>query len=288
MQRFRKLWYLWIILFIILFSFHKTKVNADMGPKPQITVVVKNPPNGEYYLDLLTRDKAKFQNLESKIETYNKEKLSVLQAYNEDFWHPALTQGTKAPMWGDLVGEKKLNHMIHVFGYMGVPDDFKIIIITPDNEVIVTEVIHKETFDFKVTYDYETGEITKENIQVSYIAQFLMSCLPTLLIEWVVLLCFGFDLKKSWKVFLCVNILTQIYLTATMGTVLLKEGLINSYFIFFPLEFAILLFETIIYAILFKEKSIIRRICYGIVANVISCLAGFVLILLEYSVHHLI
>ena len=28
-------------------------VSADMGPKPQITITVINPPEGEYYLDLL-------------------------------------------------------------------------------------------------------------------------------------------------------------------------------------------------------------------------------------------
>jgi hypothetical protein len=285
----RKYKYIWMLSCIILISLlHSIKVSADMGPKPQITVIVKNPPSGEYYLDLLTKDKAKYQNLESKIENYNKEKLSLLLSFHEDYWHPALTQGTKAPMWGDLIGEKKSNQMIHTFGYMGVPDDFKLIIITPDNKIIVTKEIHKQTFDFTVTYDYNTGEIKTESLQISYGLQFLMSCLPTLLIEGIVLIGFGFSIKKNWKVFLLINILTQIFLTVTMGTVLLKEGLVSSYFLFFPIEFIILIIESIAYAFLLKEHSILRRIGYGILANAISCMAGFVLILFEYSAHHLI
>ena len=39
-----------MMIFPIIFAF---PVFADMGPKPQVTVRVENPPEGLYYLDLL-------------------------------------------------------------------------------------------------------------------------------------------------------------------------------------------------------------------------------------------
>ena len=46
--------------------------------------------------------------------------------------------------------------------------------------------------------------------------------IPTLVIEGVILLLFGFSLKKNWKAFLLVNIITQIFLTVTVGISLIK------------------------------------------------------------------
>ena len=55
---------------------------------------------------------------------------------------------------------------------------------------------------------------------VAYALQFLCMLLPTLLIEGVLLLAFGYRSRRSWLVFLLVNLVTQggfaLYLAVTV------------------------------------------------------------------------
>lgn len=97
---------LFSVCFLLFFAFPFT-ASADMGPKPSITVIVKNPPSGEYYLDLLrcytNEDKA--TSYLDKKDQYDQTKLSLLDHYDTNGWRSALVHGTKAPLFGQLTGE---------------------------------------------------------------------------------------------------------------------------------------------------------------------------------------
>ncbi len=266
-----------IVLGTVLLFLFPAKVYADMGPKPQITIHVINPPEEEYYLDLLVRDSSAYDNLDDDRVSYDQTKLALLESYNEEGWYPGLTQGTGVPMRGKLTGVTESGQMVHIFGYVGVPEDFKIIIITPGNQILVSDEIHKNSFEFTVTYDYETGEITRENIAFSYVKQFLMTCIPTLLMEGIILLLFRFSLKRNWKSFLGINIATQLFLTAALGRVMFQDGLFAGYFVLIPLEIIIFLFEMLAFSKLLKQHSKSRRVWFVFVANLFSFIAGFLL-----------
>ncbi|WMJ86409.1 hypothetical protein [Anaerocolumna sp. MB42-C2] len=267
---------MFLLLFLVAFP---VTVNADMGPKPQITVIVKNPPEGEYYLDLLVKGECSYENLRMDEASCDRNKLALLESYNTDGWHPGLTKGTRIPMHGKLTGVKESDVMIHTFSYVGVPDDFKIIIITPKNQYLVSQEIHRDRFHYTVYYDYNTGEITTEKIAFSYIREFLLTCLPTLLIEGIVLLLFGFSLRKNLKPFLIINVLTQIFLTTSVGWMIQKEGHLSGYFILIPIEIIIFLVEMLAFSLLLKEYSKARRVIYAFTANLLSFLAGIFLLL---------
>lgn len=271
-----------ILLLSALLLIPAATADADMGPKPEIEVRVVNPPKEEYYLDLLSTGENSYKNLD-EIQHYDRVKLELLEDYEENGWKPALVRGTRAPMWGDLIGVRTDYGMEHRFGYMGVPDDFKLIIITPENQIVVSEEIHRDALKTVITYDYLTNSVHIEGAFMAYLKQFLATCSSTLLIEGVLLLLFGFSIKANRKVFLSVNILTQLALTATIGILFVKEGILVAFLLFVPAELLILIVESILFTLLLKEHKKLRRFLYAITANIVSAAVGLIIMALTYA-----
>lgn len=274
-----------MILFCFIFLF-PTVVSADMGPKPRLTVIVTNPPEGEYYLDLLVDyDLPLSDNLEGRRDTLDSVKLSLLENYRKNGWYAALAHGTRTPIWGSLTGEHGDGVVTHTFGYFGVPDRYKIIIVTPENEVITTRAIEKKSYTSTVYYDYATGDITEETgltLAWTYTRQFLMTLFPTIIIEGIILLLFRFKTSHTLGVFFFTNLITQAGLTLIMSTSLLKLGIYASYVVLLPVELVIIAVEVAVYALLLKEGKNSKRVAYAIIANVISGLALLPLMYFEY------
>jgi len=91
-------------------------------------------------------------------------------------------------------------------------------------------------------------------------------------------LIFGFSLRKNWKIFLLLNLVTQIILTAVMSITLINFGLVTSYFIFVPAEAVIILIEAVVLTKMLKEHRTSRRLIYAIAANLASAAAGLFLV----------
>lgn len=93
-----------------------------MGPKPQITIHVINPPEEEYYLDLLVKDDSNYDNIKWDRASYDQTKLALLESVNIDGWHPGLTQGTGIPLHGKLTGVNAIEIILLYFYERSVPD----------------------------------------------------------------------------------------------------------------------------------------------------------------------
>ena len=267
-------------------------VSADMGPKPTIKIIVKNAPTGTYYLDLLINENWDYEtlrndgwnhdNLRDTRSQYDAVKLGLLEQYNRDGWFPALAHGTQLLLWGDLVGIRQGKDCVHEFGYMGTPDIFKIIIITPDNQVIVSQVLQRQTLNMTLTYDYSTGTISQRSLVMTYFLQILSTLLPTLIIEGLLLLLFGFSLRLNFWPFLIINLTTQVLMTAVLGRAAITDGMMIAYLLFIPIEFLIILIESVAFAFLLKQHSKKRRIAYAIVANMVSALVGIIVMSISF------
>jgi hypothetical protein len=249
---------------------------ADLGPKDSLTVYVLNPPSETYYLDLLTQNTSTYNNFyDGEREKFDQDMLSLLYSYENEGWKPALVEGTGVPMWGDLIGKPSEKGLVHKFGYVGLPDTYRIIIVTESGNVSVSDILTRKSLQSSVSYDYSTGHTTVPNLWNSYLIQFFSTLIPTLIIEGIILLLFGFRLKENLKPFILINIVTQIILTLTVGLALIRSGPITAYLFQFPVEVIILIIETVIFARYLKGKSGKRRIAYGIVANLASWGFGF-------------
>jgi len=256
-----------------------TIVSADMGPKPNLTVYVTNPPGELYYLDLLVQYRGFDPNID--IESYNQEMLALLFSCEGEGWIPRLTAGGGAPLWGSLTGRTSGSRMVHEFGYFGLPDTYRIIIVTESGSVTVSDVLTRIALQSSITYDYESGKAVAPSVVFAYAAQFATTFLLTVLLEGAVLILFRISLKRNWKVFLLANFITQVALTLTVGIALVKSGTIIVLFIQFPVEIIIIAVETVLFAYLFTGVSKRRIIGYGITANITSWIAG--LCMLHFS-----
>ena len=145
---------------------------ADSGPKAQLTVKVVNAPSEPYYLDLL--EKGDYQGhtygsgdgddtysgldwsySEEEIAALDDELLDALRAAVPEGWHACTAQGTNgAPMWGDLIGSDAGGVRLHSFRYHGVPDTYRIILVTKSGESWVSGVLHRATLQSSATVDW--------------------------------------------------------------------------------------------------------------------------------------
>lgn len=263
-----------LILSIILLM--PSAASADVGPKPSLEIIVINAPSGEYYLDLLIDYDGDHLYSYIKKETIAfPEMLETLNNYRVDGWRPALVTGTRVPLNGKLVGEKNGDTMLHRFSYVGVPDKFKVIVVTADQHVTVSHnVVIRKAFNSTVYFNYETGELTESPFTWAYLKQFLATCSATLLIEGLILILFRFSLKANWKPLLGVNILTQILLTIVIFRTMYSSGSFAAFLLYIPFEIVILVIESFLFTKFLTQHSSRRRKLFVITANLASFALG--------------
>lgn len=267
-------------LFFAVLLLLTTAVFADAGPKPQLTVIVEHAPSEPYYLDLLAEGDYQYSTL------YNAEDkeldpglLAAFRAEIPDGWHACIAEGTNgAPIWGDLTGEPAGDAMYHRFSYFGVPDTYRILAVTASGEVYLSEVLTRRTLQSSVTLDWDAKAIRTPSSAAAYALQFAATLVPTLLIELIVLLLFGFKLKPNWKPFVLVNLVTQGLLHGYFAFFAVSYGVNFLYFLLLiPAELAVALIEAFVYRRTLKGQTKGRAFAYGICANVCAAALGYFL-----------
>ncbi len=271
-----------LLLLLVVFCMGMiTVINADVGPKPTLEIIVKNAPKSLYYLDLLIDYNGDdlYQFLEED-EIENKDMYDTLKSYEVGGWRPALTTGTRVPLHGKLLGEKDGDHMKHYFGYIGLPDRFKIIIVDSDNEIIVSEnVLERKSFNTKAYFDCDTRLIKEKSYILSVVMQLFSTCLLTLLVEGIIFLLFGFSLKLNWKPFLIINLITQILLTIIVAISMYTYGIMLALLAFIAFEWVIVIGEAILFSKYLVQHSNKRRVFFAITANIASLVVGLMITL---------
>lgn len=101
-----------------------------------------------------------------------------------------------------------------------------------------------------------------------------MRIILTLLIEGLIFLAFGYRNKRSWIVFLIINLLTQGVLNVLLNAPYLGYWIIG--FIFY--EFIIFIIEMIAFPLILKEYKRKRAVIYAFVANLASLILGGVIL----------
>lgn len=292
------------ILMVLAAALLTVSALADTGPKPQLTVLVTNPPEELYYLDILGEgdyeghfygpDTSEYSGLdwsysEEEVAALDSELLDALRAAVPEGWHACTAQGTNGvPMWGDLIGSDAGGVRLHSFRYHGVPDTYRIILVTKSGESWVSGVLHRATLQSSATVDWAARIANAPSPAMAYALQFLCTLLPTLLIEGVLLFLFGYRSKKSWYSFLLVNLITQGGFSVYLAVSVLQNGA-NAWmtiFFYLPIEIVITLVELLLYRRLLTEKSKARAAVYAITANV--CSAAFGLWLIDPLWHFLV
>ncbi|GKX29477.1 hypothetical protein SH1V18_19570 [Vallitalea longa] len=127
-----------------------------------------------------------------------------------------------------------------------------------------------------LTLDMSTQEFTPGEYPFRSVILVAIRLLITLLLEGIIFWLFGFRRKRSWIVFIVINLITQGALNIWLNNVC---SLMSSYLIFTLIfgEFFVFLTEMIMFPILINEHKK-RAIIYSLVANIVSLIAGGYLI----------
>ena len=255
---------------------------ADMGPKDTLSIVVKNPPQALYYLDLVYQNAPAdlYENLtQEKRGALDQALLQALENTRPDGWSLVLCDGTGAPCFGHLTGTPQDDGaFLHNFSYFGLPDTYRVAIVTASGESFLSEVCTRATLQSSLTVDWDAKTVAQPSTFPACLVQFLSTCLPTLLVEGLVLALFGFSLRKNAKVFLLVNLSTQMVVFLVLGLSMVRNSLNFSYYLlFFPVEAAVTAAEALLYSRFLTGHSRKRAVACGLTANPLSAALGWFL-----------
>lgn len=265
-----------ILLFVLTLTvvlLSALPMSADMGPKPSITIYVENAPDETYYLDLLIEQEEPNNRMsQEEIDSYDPEMLAALRDYNENGLRAALSYGSAVPIFGKITGKQVDGKTVHTFSYFGIPDTVKVIAVTQSGDIYVSDSYEKTEYQAEYTLDFQTFSLVSTgNPFVRLISQFASTFIPTLIIEFLILLLFGFSVKKNIISFVSANFATQIFLTFIYAIYYPSAGVFFINFAILPIvELLIIAVESVVYCLTFKEKSKIKRVVYAVVANLCS------------------
>ena len=291
--------YITILVFLLLLvSSMKTKeVKADIGPKASLTVTVTGISE-PYFLDILQYEKyynspiLEGEVLEERLLGYYLETYpNILNGYldDEDFNSYLLY----SPM--GIVKRTSFSNteQIFVMDYM-IPDTYKIVLVTENDIMIVSETLTKTAFNTVLTFDLTgvdtsinqtgvgivTGNISFARLTLDTLLRTILRVIYTLIIEIGILYIYLYRKKDSYIKVIKVNLVTQIILSLIVIYTYLSSGWFNAVIFLFLLEIIVFLVEATIYYHILKEHSKASAIAYAFVANLGSFLIG--LLLLQY------
>ena len=266
-------------------------VLADMGPKKSIKIYLKNLPSEPYYVALLMPGKLPKDPYSSyryvKIPEEDENVKDILFNYEEDGFVLFSYAGGSTSIESS---EKIKDTNTISYGYM-VPSTFKVIVVTKSGEVTVSKEITVKAFHSECEYDYSTNTLTEVNFASKFsrnlAIESVLFCGATLVIEGIVLLCFGLFRKKNLLRFFIANLITQTLLFVFNLTCSLIDPLRQMYFIvWLVVEALITAIELLIYFKSFVRKdgnvSVGRNIAYAITANAISAFIDIPIVFIAY------
>ena len=260
---------------------------ADIGPMHELTVTVINAPEGTLYIDLLAEGtpNGMHYNDQSGLDQTVLEQLYSLEG---DSWVLLVSTGGSVTVFGNVCPSSHTNGSpTYHFSCIGLPSGFKLAAATAD-QVKTTELFVWERFYINAVYDWAANTLTYATPTPLFWAAHLASTLiPTLIIEGLVLYLFGFRARRSWVVFLCVNVITQIALhlvCAALNVSVMDMAFFWMFYLFLLVpELVIWGVEAAAYAVLLPEHSRGRRVGYAFTANILSYAVSYLPLHLLYE-----
>lgn len=272
-----------LIIMVTIFLLIKFSniAHADMGPKPSITIKLKNMTTDNYLIDLLvydeTGEKYKSQ-MECNGSELTEEQIKTLYNINYDGWISESTRCGTYLLFSDCAGpgyrgDEKYEHL---FNYFDTPKTYRILIINNDTgETMISDVINRKNFTSYVTLDVKKMTVKQSGMNLKKsLKHYEIIILPlviTIIVEIIISLIM--NLKKYIKLVAITNFITNIILQLVVYTT------ISSYYnilIFAILEIAVIIAEYLIYKICMKDENKKKILIYTLIANICTALLTFV------------
>ncbi len=127
-----------------------------------------------------------------------------------------------------------------------------------------------------VILDTETQTVRNGTYPGRYAIIVTMRVLATLILEGVVFFLFGYRERRSWTVFLLINLVTQTFLNFALAGADFETYMLMYLYVF--VEVVIFLAEMIAFPLAVKESRRRRAVVYALAANAVSLYVGGLLI----------
>lgn len=277
----------WITCCILAFGLSLSMpltVSADMGPKPNVTIKIRNMPEQQFVLALLTKDGEHEDKRDSFKEEAGDPYASMnrkIYDYDVDGWRLALGPGSDPFVVNsghDGLTKSCLGGKAR-FSYYA-PSYFKVMLVTEDGSQYVSNEITTTRFSAECIYDPVTGELVEnaeaylERDKQDYFGMARLYLAGTLMVEGLLLILFGLSQARNLPFFFLGNILTQVYmhLDGWFYEVRHGSGGMAGTIHYIIKEILIIAVECLLYALFMKQKDgkKMRIILYAIIANLVS------------------
>lgn len=282
----KKVTILMLILTIFLIS-PTLSLRADMGPKRTLDVQVKGIEE-PYFLGLLMPgslpDQENLLSIKENISYYEDNFPEMLYTFKLE----SFVSADLVLPWGSRAQQPKDHYFIYTYN---PPQIFKIIIIFEDQTYLVSKTIETSLFNSKVLFDlthvdtsytqYAIGTLEEVFPIQTMTLELTLRIIGTIFIEIIILFLFGYTLKRSYKLVTIVNLITQVSLTGFMfAAKYFIYPVIGEIMVLLIGEAIIFLFEIIIFRIYLKEKTPKRAMLYALVANTMTLIASYSVMIL--------
>lgn len=284
-----------ILVMLLLFSFPFVKANS--GPPANIEISIINFDMDFSFDFLIHRDNPLTEAEISAAKTLiNEQEYYAFDNtyFTEDY---AEYQDSEGYVSGLLYGD--YNHFFlnkynpekyYVRAWMDLPREFKILLYTAEGKIITSELITMSQFDFRLTYDLTSVDMSSHQTNAGTISgfignpwkntttwvNFLLRLSLTLFIEIVILALFQFKKKWTFYKIILLNIVTQVVLNIVLISVfyLSYDNSYSYVFTFIVGEIMVFLVEGIFTVLFIKEKRTWIKMMYSFVANATSLIVG--------------
>jgi len=283
------------ILSILPIFFLMGSVHADTGPKPSLTVTVKNmKENGysELYITYLSK-KSSHGPWQSD-EVYSK--------VDEDI--DAVFSSYKDPDgYYYLHYYSKITEENNSFAWIYYPpEDFKILLLDKSKEefIVIPNLLSCEHFESEFELDLNKTDSQEYSVKSvtnyrKHLVNFVIRLFLCLAVE--IGLAFAFHFKRVELIYIgVINIVTQLIFNIILYFTVLNNGMLSAYILFFVCEFFIFIFESIAYTVgipILNKKMFEKNgneeyitgikkwyilVIYSLCANVASLVAGIIIL----------
>ncbi len=152
------------------------------------------------------------------------------------------------------------------------------IVVKVDNEIGEFSLRQFTQYHNTYTYNIKSGLLIEGKSEIRSIILVMLRVLLTLIIEGIIFYLFGFRNRKSWMLFIIINLITQISLNIYINN--LEVAVSYPLIILIVSELWVFIAEIISFSIIVTENRIGRRIGYAVVANLVSLVLGGLLLTL--------
>ncbi len=284
--------YVYSLIFLtLLFSLVGTKeVQADFGPKRSLNIIVVGVDE-PYSLDLLvddgetvffTPEELEYHTLHYYLDTFP----SILNGYEDE-------DGFKSHhLYSSIVNISRTSYSITSQEFelnYHPPHSFKIVLVTENDVLIISEIIILVAFNSYVTLDLSnddtsfsqsnvgtvTGNLDEAIFHIETAIHTALRIIFTVLIEIGILFAFKYRKKKSFVIVTSTNIITQLIISLIVISAAYYGGVLFAVILLILLEICVFIVEGITYILFLKEQSKMTALAYTIIANLGSLAIGF-------------